>query len=180
MSLKQVTLVGLVILLIAACSGDDEADDSATTVAADSGTITTLSPAGGDADGAAAGGTTTTTTTTTTTEAPELTFPEYQIISREAGDDGDTVVVLLDPTTYESLSDIDIYNVMSDLVELFSPVYEAHIVESQAAADALFVENPSEEQAAALTTGYVARLEEGFRIVYVGRFEESGVELLSS
>jgi hypothetical protein len=172
-------LVGLVVVLIAACSGDDESEASTTTTAADSGTITTLSPAGGDTESAAAGETTT-TTTTTTTEAPALTFPEYQIISREAGDDGDTVVVLLDPTTYESLSDIDIYNVMSDLVELFSPVYEAHIVETQAAADALFVENPSEEESAALTTGYVARLEEGFRIVYVGRFEESGVELLSS
>ena len=179
MSLKQVTLVGLVILLVAACSGDDETDESTTTVAEDAGTITTLSQAGGDTE-AAATESTTTTSTTTTTEPPELTFPEYRIISRETGEDGDIVVVLLDPTTYESLSDLDIYNVMSDLVEQFSPVNEAHIVETQAAADALFVENPTEEQTAALETAYIARLEEGFRIVYVGRFEESGVEILSS
>ena len=174
------TLVGLAVFLIAACSGDDEVDDSTTTVTGDSGTITTLSTAGGDTESTAADTATTTTTTTTTTEAPELTFPEYQIISREASDDGDIVVVLLDPTTYESLSDIDILNVMSDLVEQFSPVYEAHIVETQAAADALFVEEPTEDESAALATAYIARLEEGFRIVYVGRFEESGVAILGS
>lgn len=172
-------MVGLAVFLIAACSGDDEADDSTTTVTGDSGTITTLSTGGGDTESTAAD-TATTTTTTTTTEAPELTFPEYQIISREASDDGDIVVVLLDPTTYESLSDIDIHNVMSDLVEQFSPVFEAHIVETQAAADALFVENPSEDQQTALANDYIARLEEGFRIVYVGRFEESGVAILGS
>lgn len=171
--------MGLVVFLIAACSGDDESDGSTTTSVGDSGTITSLSPAAGDTESAPAA-TTTTSTTTTTTEAPELTFPEYKIISRETGDDGDVVVVLLDPTTYESLSDIDIYNVMSDLVEQFSPVYEAYIVETQAAADALFVEEPTEDEAAALSAAYIARLEEGFRIVYVGRFEDSGVELLAS
>ncbi len=123
---------------------------------------------------------TSTTTTTTTSEAPELSFPEYKIISRESSDDGDVVVVLLDPNTYESLSDLDIHNVMSDLVEQFAPVYEAHVVETQAAADALFVESPTEDQATALSTSYIARLEEGFRIVYVGRFEESGVAILGS
>lgn len=181
MSLKQVTLVGLAVFLIAACSGDDESDDSTATSAVDSGTITTLSTAAGGTETASADtDTTTTTTTTTTTEAPELTFPEYAIISREPGGDGDVVVVLLDPTTYESLSDIDIHNVMSDLVEQFSPVNEAHIVETQEAADALFVEDPSEEEATALAASYIARLEEGFRIVYVGRFEESGIAILGS
>lgn len=171
--------MGLVVLLVAACSGDDESGDSTTTSASDSGTITSLSPTGGDTEAATADSTTT-TSTTTTTETPELTFPEYRIISRESSDNGDTVVVLLDPTTYESLSNIDIHNVMSDLVEQFSPVNEAHIVETQAAADALFVEDPTEEEATALAAAYIARLEEGFRIVYVGRFEESGVEILGS
>jgi hypothetical protein len=176
--LKQILVLGMVVLLAASCSGDDEADDTTTTTPAESGTITTLATAGGDADPSAAS--TTTTTTTTTTEAPELVFPEYRIISREEGENGDTVVVLLDPNTYESLSDIDIHNVMSDLVEQFAPVFEAHIVETQAAADALFVEEPTEEQATELANSYIARLEEGFRIVYVGRFEESGVAILGS
>ncbi|MDX2466911.1 MAG: hypothetical protein QNL12_06320, partial [Acidimicrobiia bacterium] len=120
------------------------------------------------------------TTTTTTTVIPELAFPEYSIISREASDSGDVVVVLLDPTTYESLSDIDVHNVMSDLVEQFAPVFEAHVVESQAAADALFEEDPTETEQAALDRHYIARLEEGFRIVYVGPLEASGVAILGS
>ena len=168
----------MVLLLAAACSGDDEGDETTTTTLDPAGTITTLSAAGGDSETTEASPTT--STTTTTTEAPELAFPEYRIISREAGDNGDTVVVLLDPNTYESLSDIDIHNVMSDLVEQFAPIFEAHIVETQAAADALFVEEPTEEQNTELANSYIARLEEGFRIVYVGRFEESGVAILGS
>ncbi len=169
--------MGLAVLLVAACSGDDEpADETSTT--AEAGAITTLADTPevtGDADDS-----TTTTTTTTTTAAPALGRPEYSIISRESGDDGDVVVVLLDTETYESLSDIDILNVMSDLVEEFAPVYEAHIVESQAAADALFVEEPTEDQQTALDVGYIARLEEGFRIVYVGPLSDSGVAILGS
>lgn len=175
---RQAIVVGVMILLAAACSGDDDASDQAlttsTTVAP---SITTLGD-GGEPIGTAV--VERTTTTTTTTEVPELPFPEYRIVSREATDSGDIVVVLLDSTTYESLSDLDIHNVMSDLVEDFAPVYEAHIVESQVAADALFVEDPTVEQQTALDTAYIARLEEGFRIVYVGRFDSLGVTILGS
>jgi hypothetical protein len=175
---KQVVLLGVVVVIAAACSGDDETTDPALTSSTTAAPITTLADDGAATVTAAA--VTTTTTSTTTTEAPELSFPEYRIISREATESGDVVVVLLDPTTYESLSDIDIHNVMSDLVEQFAPVYEAHIVETQAAADALFVEDPTPEQQTILDNNYIARLEEGFRIVYVGRFEEMGVAILGS
>ena len=177
-SFKQVLIVGMLVVFVGACSGDDEADEQTSPTTTVGPTLTTLADETGGAESAAVA--TTTTTTTTTTEAPALAFPEYRIVSREAGESGDVVVVLLDPSTYESLSDIDIHNVMSDLVEQFSPVSEAHVVETQAAADALFVENPTEEQQTALDNSYIARLEEGFRIVYVGRFEESGVAILGS
>jgi hypothetical protein len=177
-SFKQASVVGLAMLLVASCSGGDDAEDEATTSTTVAATITTLTATGDGTQVASAD--TTTTTTTTTTEAPELSFPEYRIISREATDNGDIVVVLLDPNTYESLSDLDIHNVMSDLVEQFAPVFEAHVVETQVAADALFVEDPTEEQATALANDYIARLEEGFRIVYVGRFAEIGVTILGS
>jgi hypothetical protein len=163
---------------MSACSSDDEADEPALTPTTVAATITTLDSTGGG-DGEAAVATTTTSTTTTTT-APELSFPEYRIVSREAGENGDVVVVLLDTETYESLSDIDILNVMSDLVEQYAPVFEAHLVESQSAADALFVESPSEEEQVELDNRYIARLEQGFRIVYLGPYEESGVAILGS
>lgn len=177
MRFRQAFLIGLAVVLVTACSGDDESDQSTTTTSG--APITTL--ASTDASGTASGqASTTTSTTTTTVIEPELSFPEYSIISREASDDGDVVVVLLDRESYESLSDLDVRNVIDDLVEQFAPVYEAYIVETQAAADALFVEEPTEEQQAALDNGYVAKLEEGFRIVYAGPLEDSGVAILGS
>jgi len=172
---RRALLIGLAMVLVASCSSDDEpAEDPLTSTTATP--ITTLAEAGT----ATAQQSTTTTTTTTTTAAPELSFPQYSIISRDASEDGDIVVVLLDTDTYESLSDLDVLNVMSDLVEQFAPIFEAHIVETQAAADALFVEEPTEDQQTALANGYVARLEEGFRIVYAGPLEDSGVAILGS
>jgi hypothetical protein len=175
-SFKQAIVVGTLVTLVASCSGDDDAvDDSAAETTAGV-TITTLA----DSVEVAGSSAQTTTSTTTSTTSPELSFPEYRIISREASDSGDVVVVLLDTATYESLSDIDVHNVMSDLVEQYAPVYEAHIVETQATADALFVEEPTEAQQTALDNHYIARLEEGFRIVYVGPLEASGVAILGS
>lgn len=175
-SFKQAIVVGVLMTLVASCSGDDDAVDDSAAATTSGATITTLA----DAVEATGSATATTASTTTSTTSPELSFPEYQIISREASESGDVVVVLLDTTTYESLSDIDVHNVMSDLVELYAPVYEAHIVESQAAADALFVEEPTEAQQTALDNDYIAHLEEGFRIVYVGPLEASGIAILGS
>ncbi|MCP4964229.1 MAG: hypothetical protein GY926_03240 [bacterium] len=176
MSFKQAIAAGLLLALVAACSGDDDVADDSAAATTSGATITTLADA---VEGTGSAEQTTTSTTTSTT-SPELSFPEYRIISREATDSGDVVVVLLDTATYESLSDIDVHNVMSDLVEQYAPVYEAHIVESQDAADALFVEEPTEAQQSALDNDYIAHLEEGFRIVYVGPLEASGVAILGS
>lgn len=175
-SFKRAIIVGTVLMLVVSCSGDDDAVDDTTSSTTTAGPITTLA----DSTQSATSAVSDSTTSTTTSAAPELSFPEYSIISREASESGDILVVLLDPTTYESLSDIDIHNVMSDLVELFAPVFEAHIVETQAAADALFVDEPTEAQQTALDNNYIARLEEGFRIVYVGPLEASGVAILGS
>ena len=176
---RQAIVVGMVLTLVVSCSGDDEGTEeglTSTTLADPIETLADSAELSGPSTEAAPG----TSTTTSTSAAPELSFPQYSIVSREASDDGDVVVVLLDPTSYESLSDIDILNVMSDLVEQFAPIYEAHIVESQAAADALFVEEPTEAQRTSLDNDYIARLEEGFRIVYVGPLEDSGVAILGS
>jgi hypothetical protein len=175
-SFKQAIVVGTLVTLVASCSGDDDAVDDSAVVTTTGVTITTLA----DSVEVAGSSAQTTTSSTTSTTSPELSFPEYRIISREASDSGDVVVVLLDTATYESLSDIDVHNVMSDLVEQYAPVFEAHIVETQAAADALFVEEPTEVQQTALDNDYIARLEEGFRIVYVGPLEASGVAILGS
>lgn len=169
--------MGMLVVLFAACSGDDGATDDASTTTIAGAPTTTLA---GSTGGGETAPTVTTAPTTTTSVAPALSFPEYSIISREEAESGDIVVVLLDPTTYESLSDLDVLNVMSDLVEQYAPVFEAHIVETQAAADALFIEEPTEAEQTALDNYYIARLEEGFRIVYVGPLEDSDDAILSS
>ena len=70
-----------------------------------------------------------------------LTAPEYRIVDRiEADGPGDTVIVLLDPATYESLSTLDLYDLIAEVVELFPPVAALHVVDDAAAANV--VANP--------------------------------------
>lgn len=128
-----------------------------------------------------------TTTTTTTTageddgEASSPTTvpsrPEYTIYSRMPGDSGDTVVVILEPGDY---TDVQIENVIRDVVETFAPIKEAHLVDSQEAADAVLVDEPTAEQEAILEEHYLARLEEGARLVYLGPYAEHGSKILGS
>ncbi len=90
------------------------------------------------------------------------------------------MIVLLDPASYTSLSDLDLYDVIADAVDRFPPVFEAHVVDSQDAVSALLVEEPDEEQQKTLELHYFARLEDGFRIVYVGPFEGTDDAVLGS
>lgn len=157
--------------LVASCSSSSETTTttSTTTTAPPTTTTTTTAPP-----------TTTTTTTTTIPQEPPA-FPEYRITERIiVPATGDTVVLLLDPATYTSLSDLDIYDVIADAVDRFPPILEAHVVDSQEAADVVLIEEPDEEQEVILAVDYLARLEDGFRIVYLGPFEDSGTAVLGS
>jgi len=174
---KQVVWICLLVLVAAACSGGgDVADDSSTTATIAPASVTTLAPTP-DTEGDPG---VTSLATTVTTQPPELGFPTYTIVSREAGDEGDIVVVLLDQSTYESLTDIDLHNVIADVVERFSPIFEVYVVDTQAAADALLATDRTVAQEAELDQHYLARLEEGFRIVYVGPYESAGIAILGS
>jgi len=123
-----------------------------------------------------------TTTTTSTTLAPlsDPSFPRYSIVLREPGSDGDTVIVLLDTTSYEVLSDVDLYDVIFDVVDRFPPIVAAHIVDSLAAADAVLVAEPTDEQIQVLGEHYFLSLEDGFRLVYRGLFADLGASVLGS
>ncbi|MCH8991076.1 MAG: hypothetical protein IIA44_04920 [Acidobacteria bacterium] len=125
----------------------------------------------------------TTTSTTATTLAPLSAprFPSYRIVSRiDDANGGDTVVVLLDSGSVEVLTDIDLYDVVGDVVDKFPPIFEAHVVDSLAAADAVLLEEPTDEQLQELAEHYLVSLEEGFRIVYRGPFAELGTTVLGS
>ena len=156
-------------MVIASCSSSSETTTPTTTTTT---TTTTTVP----------------TTTTTTTAPPSTTlpqeapaFPEYRIAERiVAPETGDTVVLLLDPASYTSLSDLDLYDVIADAVDRFPPILVAHVVDSPEAASAVLLEQPDEDQELLLADHYLARLEDGFRIVYLGPFEDSGTAVLGS
>lgn len=164
--------IGLVavLLLLSACTSSTA--DSTTSVP--SIPVTTLvSP----------GDTSAPVSTTSTTEEPKtiLTAPEYIIAQRISGDDvGDTVVALLDPTTYNSLTDIDLYDLLAEIVERFPPISSIHIVDTAAAAVVVTDPDASNAERAAISDNYFALLEDGFRITYLGPFASSGTAVLGS
>lgn len=90
------------------------------------------------------------------------------------------MVLLLDPASYTSLSDLDLYEVIADAVDRFPPIFEAHVVDSQDAVLAVLAEVPDEDQLKTLELHYLVRLEDGFRIVYLGPFEDSDDAVLGS
>jgi hypothetical protein len=156
-------------LVVASCTSSNEpAATTVTTSPVTSTTATTLPPAA-------------TLSTTTTVTPPEASFPEYRIAERIISiETGDTVVLLLDSASYTSLSDLDLYDVIADAVDRFPPIFEAHVVDSQDAVSAVLAEEPDEDQQQTLESHYFARLEDGFRIVYVGPFAGSDDAILGS
>jgi hypothetical protein len=167
---------GLVIVAVAmvavACNSSDSSDTTTSTADVP---LTTLASSGstGTAD----------ESTTTTTAAPKtiLTAPEYRIVDRIEGDGpGDTVIVLLDPATYDSLSTLDLYDLIAEVVELFPPVAILHVVDNAAAANVVANPDASEAERQSAAGNYLARLENGFQITYLGPFASSGTAVLGS
>ncbi len=146
------------------------------------------SVAAGSADGGSTGDTGTSDaatgdSTTTTAALGEPQIPTFSIVSREPGEEGDTVVVLLDPASYSSLTDIDLQNVISEVVDDSpTPVYVAHVIDSPDVAEIVLA--PAEElddvDRGMLDLHHLATLEESFRIVFVGPFEDSQEVILGS
>lgn len=121
------------------------------------------------------------TTTTTSTPKTVLTAPEYTIVERIGGEGaGDTVVVLLDPESYNSLTDLDLYDLIAEVVELFPPISVVHVVDDAAAANVVANPDASEAERQATTESYLARLDDGFQITYLGPFASSGTAVLGS
>lgn len=120
--------------------------------------------------------------TTTTTSVPKtvLSAPEYQIVDRIEGDSGDTVIVLLDPETYGTLTDLDLYDLIAEVVELFPPIAVVHVVDEAAAANIVANPEASEDERTAVAANYLARLDDGVKIIYLGPFASSGTAVLGS
>lgn len=121
-------------------------------------------------------------TTSTTRGFDPLTPPQYQIVSRVGVDGaaGDEVVVLLDPSSYESLTDIDLEDILAEVIELFPPVWTAHLIDDPAAANVVGNPNATESELEAIADHYFARLDNGFEITFLGPFADSGGGVIGS
>jgi hypothetical protein len=167
MSLRLSAVMLVLLTIGTACTSTTEPPES-TTVAP----VSTLAPT-----------TTLAEASSSTTLAPltQLTPPSYQIVARiptDAG--GDEVVVLLDPTSYETISDLDIHDIIAEVVELFPPVTVMHVVDDPAAANVVADPEATDEAKLAVADHYLARLESGFRITYLGPLVASGSAVLGS
>jgi hypothetical protein len=110
-----------------------------------------------------------------------LTPPEYAIVDRTETDaPGDTVVVLLDDETYTSLTDIDLYDIIAEVVDLFPPISALHIVDDVSAVNTVANPDATSEELVLIEDNYLARLEDGFKITYLGPFAASGTAILGS
>lgn len=171
------SVVVSLVLVAAACSGDG-ADETTTTVTTTATPVTSLGAAGTTAPPAT---TSPPQTSVTTTEAgAPVSFPDYTIVAREPEAAGDTVVVLLDTESYDSLTDIDLANVLADVVERFPPILTAYVVDDAAAAEIVLSTEPTEAELEVLGRHYLVRLEEGFRMVFAGPFADTPVAILGS
>ena len=161
------------MLLAVACSEPGSATPTTaprlTTLAAVSTQVTEGSPA---EDESAVG--------SETSAAPSASAPEYAIVTRIEGDGGDTLVVLLDPTTYTSLTDIDLENVIADVYDRFPPVLAIHVVDDPVAAELVVAGDVTSEHLEVLDEHYLAQLAEGFRIIYHGPFNDVPDSILGS
>lgn len=171
----RITLVAVAVAaLLSGCAGDD---GDATTTSAGTANDTVTSLPGSD------NGTGTTVTggdTTSTVALADPVIPTWTIASSEDGDGGATVVVVLDPESYDSLTDIDLQNVIADVVDSEDPILVAHVVDDPAVAETVLIEDPTPAQRRQLDVHYLARLEEGFRIVFVGPFADTAAVVLGS
>jgi hypothetical protein len=165
------SVVAAIALVSVACTSDGSDQDISSS--------TTLPPVTISISGASE---TTMESTTTTTSPPKtvLSAPEYQIVDRIEGDEGDTVIVLLDSETYDSLTDLDLYDLIAEVVELFPPIAVVHVVDEAAAANIVANPDASEAERNAVAANYLARLDDGVKIIYLGPFASAGTAVLGS
>ena len=105
----------------------------------------------------------------TTVALPTKTIPSYQVVEKVAASDGDVLIVLLPDGTYD---DLDIENLMAHLVDEFAP-FGIHVVNAEAAIELVLAED-MELADPVLAEHYLARLEDGNKVVYTGPLAEFG------
>ena len=177
---RYLLLTIVAALVVAGCNGDTVEGTTTTLGEVTTTSIGSIQPAGGVTSSTVLPTTSSTSTTTSSTAPPPPLEPQWSIVERIEGEDGATVTVLLDPESYERLTDIDLQNIIEDVIEMFPPIYEVHLVDSEEAAAVVLSDVIDTNDQAILGDHYFVRLEEGFRLVFVGPFSDFGITILGS
>jgi len=165
----RIAILVVAALVVAACTSSTSEVTTTTAVEAP---VTTLATE--------ASTTTSAPETTTVPQVTQISPPQYKIMDRIEGDDGDTVVVLLDASSYDSLTDLDLFDIIVEVVELFPPISTIHIVDDPAAVSVVVNPDASNAEIEAIQENYLARLDNGFTITYLGPFAARGTAILGS
>lgn len=127
--MKKLTVfavAGAISLALSACNSDDAV---ITTTTADASQLTTTTQA--------AGGSTTTSGDSTGTETTEATpaepISQYDIISRQSSEDGETLFILVPAGDY---TDVSVENFLGDLLEDDPAVFGVEVFDDREAIDA--------------------------------------------
>ncbi len=165
--MRRWVLPCLVVALLAACSrGSDESGTSlpsTTWPAARPAVTTTLPDAAGEP----------------LPSLPPGEVPAFEVRHRSPGEGGDVLVVLIDPGRYTVL---DLENLIGDVIEEYSPVLELHVVDDVAALAAVLEseEERTASERALLEAHYLARLDDGVVVTFLGPYAEYGQHLIGS
>lgn len=165
--MRRWVLPCMVVVLIGACSrGGDESGTSlpSTTLPAARSAVTTTPPAPAGEP---------------LPTSPPGEVPAFEVRHRSPGEGGDVLVVLVDPGSY---TDLDLENLVGDVMEEYSPVLQLHVVDDVAALAAVL--EPEEQRTAGeralLEAHYLARLDEGVVLTFLGPYAEYGQQRIGS
>jgi len=100
-------------------------------------------------------------------------MPSFRVVEQIPSDEGEVIVILLDAGDHD---DVDIENLMSHVVDEYGPAV-AYVVDDEAAVALVLA---GETSGAVLAEHYLARLEDGNRVVYMGPLAEFGWYLVGS
>lgn len=161
-SFRTIVLVGVAALLLAACNSD-EADVTVTTIDASLLTTTTAATTTTDQpDDTEPGG---------TTQPPSDPIEDYEVISRTATEDGETLYILVAPGNY---SDVSIENFLGDLLEAETAVSGVEVFDDREALDAALKaeEDRSADELQALEDHHLVSLVDGATVSFQGPLSE--------
>lgn len=162
-SFRTIVLVGAAALLLAACNSDD-ADVTVTTIDASLlTTTTTATTTTGQPDDTDPGG--------TTTQPSSDQIEDYEVISRTASEDGETLYILVAPGDY---SDVSIENFLGDLLEAETAVSGVEIFDDRVALDAALKaeEDRSADELQAIEDHHLVSLIDGATVSFQGPLSE--------